>query len=271
VEAPRGFYLEFESPPGFTLRLESLEYAARGIELVAARRVDQKTLATVYVPQGKIAFFVTRVEKYLTENAKKSGKPKNQALVESIAKIRLAVAESFWTDDLDALPAPGVRAWWEVWLRTDQEEALLRFREQAKAMGVSVGEKHLTFPERTVVLAEGTLDQFAGSLDFLDTLAELRRAGDVGSFFTRQTPTEQATWARDLAGRTRVPPKDAVAVCILDTGVNRAHALLASVLAPKDMHACKPQWGVDDTMDTVPRWRASPPTGTCAPLSHHKG
>src|SRR5262245_26510820 len=47
IEAPRGFYLEFESPAGFELRLESLEYSTAGIELVAVRRVDQKTLATV--------------------------------------------------------------------------------------------------------------------------------------------------------------------------------------------------------------------------------
>jgi len=246
VEAPRGFYLEFESPAGFALKLESLEYARAGIELVAARKSDAKTLATVYVPQGKLAFFVKRVEAYVTENVKDSDKPKNRAFVESIARIRLAVVESFWTDELDAMPAPNVRSWWEVWLRGDDSEVLPRFREQAKAMGVAVGEKSLVFPERTVVLAEGSLDQFAGSLDFLDTLAELRRSSDIGSFFTRQTAEEQSAWARELIARTTPPPKDAVAVCILDTGVNRGHALLASVLEAKDMHACKPQWGVDD-------------------------
>ncbi len=247
VEAPRGFYLEFESPPGFALKLESLEYASAGIELVAARKVDTRTFATVYVPQGKIAFFVKRVEAYLTENVKDTDKPKNRALVESIAMIRLAVAESFWTDGVDALPASNARSWWEVWLRGDDDAVLTRFREQAKVMGVTIGAKHLTFPERTVVLAEGSLDQFAASLDFLDTLAELRRVGDIGSFFTRQiSAKEQAAWASELAARTKAPPKDAVAMCILDTGVNRGHALLTPVLAAKDMHACKPQWGVDD-------------------------
>lgn len=245
VEAPRGFYLEFESPPGFTLKLESLEYARSGIELVAARKVGEKTVATVYVPQGKIAFFVKRVEAYLNEQLA-SGKPKNQPLIESIANIRLAVAESFWTDDLDALPAANVRSWWEVWLRGDGEDALARFRLQAKAMDVSVGERHQTFPERTVVLVEGRLDQFAGSLDFLDTLAELRHAGEIGSFFTRLAPDEQADWADELAARTTAPAENAVAVCILDTGVNRGHALLAPALAARDMHASKPQWGVDD-------------------------
>lgn len=245
VEAPRGFYLEFESPPGFALRLESVEYAPSGIELVAARKVDDKTLAAVYVPQGKIGFFVKRVEAYLTETSP-SGKPKNQPLIDSIAKIRLAVAESFWTDDLDTLPAANARSWWEVWLRGDAEEVLVRFRAQAKSMGLAIGERHLTFPERTVILVEGTLEQFASSLEFLDTLAELRHAAEVGSFFTRLPPTEQAAWAADLATRTKAPSKNAVAVCILDTGVNRGHALLAPALAAKDMHTSKPQWGVDD-------------------------
>jgi len=245
IEAPGGFYLEFESPPGFALRLESLEYAPSGIELVAARRVDDTTFATVYVPQGKIEFFVKRIEAYLAETSR-SGKPKNERLINSIATIRLAVAESFWTDDLDALPAPNTRSWWEVWLRGDDYEVLVRFRAQAQRMGVTIGERHLTFPERTVVLVEGTLEQFASSLDFLDTLAELRHAAEIGSFFTRLAPQEQAAWAVDLAARTKAPSKDAVAVCILDTGVNRGHALLGSVLSAKDMHTGKPQWGVDD-------------------------
>ncbi len=245
VEAPRGFYLEFESPPGFDLRLESLEYASAGIELVAARRVGKKTLATVYVPQGNIGYFVKKVEKYLTENVK-SGKPKNQALVESIADIRLAVAESFWTDELDALPPRKARAWWEVWLRGEDGDVLPRFRAQAEVMKIEVGEHYLSFPERTVVLARGTLEQFATSLEFLDTLAELRRSGNVGSFFTREPGPEQAAWARELAKRVTAPSNDAVAVCLLDTGVSRGHSLLAPALAAEDMHACKPQWGVAD-------------------------
>jgi len=246
VEGPRGFYLEFESPPGFDLRLDSLEYSRAGIQLVAARRIDEKRFATVYVPQGKIAYFVKKIEKYLTENDKRSGKPKNQALVASIAEIRLAVAESFWTDELDALPPRAARAWWEVWLRGDEDEVLERFRVQAKAMRITVGERHLRFPERTVVLAHGTLEQFASSLEFLDTLAELRRSGDIGSFFTREAGPQQQVWARELGRRTQVPPVDAIAVCLLDTGVNRGHALLGPVLAQDDMHACKPQWGVAD-------------------------
>ena len=245
VEAPRGIYLEFESPPGFDLKLESLEFAPSGIELVLARKVDRKMRATVYVPQGQISHFVSKVEQYLVGRTP-AGQPKNRTLVESIQEIRLAAAESFWTDDLDELPSRDAPVWWEVWLRGTPDVSLERFREQARAMSLTIDGRHLTFPERTVVLAYGTLEQFADSVEFLDTLAELRRAGDVGGFFTREPAEEQAQWAADLAARTQAPSADAPAVCLLDTGVTRGHVLLAPLLATDDMHTCNPRWGVDD-------------------------
>src|SRR5512143_3176752 len=89
VDEPRGFYLEFQSPPGFLLKLESLEYLRGGIELVATRQEDDRQLATVFVPQKRLSFFIKRVETYLTELHKKSRRPKNQDLVDSIAEVRL--------------------------------------------------------------------------------------------------------------------------------------------------------------------------------------
>lgn len=251
VEAPKGFYLEFESPPGFDLKFESLEDARSGLELMFVRRVGKRQLATVYVPEGKITFFIKRIEEYLTKNTKPSqaapeGNPKNRLLVESIAEIRVAVAESFWTDDVSALPERDAVVWWEVWLRGEGDSALQRFRAYAKAMKLEVSERHLSFPDRTVVLARSSLEQIAGSLEFLDTLAELRAPTDIGSFFTRLQPKEQAGWTNNLAQRTTWPSKDAVAVCILDTGVNRGHPLLENVLAEDDMHACHPKWGTSD-------------------------
>lgn len=155
VEAPSGFYLEFESPAGFELKLESLESLNAGIELVAARLVDGKTFATVFVPQGELSYFVKKVEDYLHEDTR-HGKPKNKPLVESIEALRLAIVESFWTDELASLPASNERVWWEVWLRGEKPEVLARFREQAEQLKVEVGQRSLTFPERTVVLAQGS-------------------------------------------------------------------------------------------------------------------
>lgn len=244
VEAPRGCYIEFESPKGFDLELKSLE-SASGIELVAVRTTAGVTHATVYVPQGLLGHFVKRVEQYLTEDGK-GGRPKNQALIDSIAGLRLAIAESFWTDPLESLPERNARTWWEVWLRGDSESVRARFEKQAKAMGLEIGPRTLRFPDRTVVLALGTLAEFATSVEFLDTLAELRRPSEIGSFFTELPAIQQAEWARDLSRRTTAPPSDAIAICLLDTGVNRGHPLLSPVLAEADLHTCDPAWKKHD-------------------------
>jgi hypothetical protein len=57
--------------------------------------------------------------------------------------------------------------------------------------------------DRTVVLARASLEQFAGSLEFLDTLAELRAPTDIGSFFTRVAPREQAACGPPISRSAR--------------------------------------------------------------------
>jgi hypothetical protein len=246
VDEPRGFYLEFESPGGFLLKLESLEYTRSGIELAATRQSGDRQLATVFVPQGQIKFFVKRVEKYLTELDKKSNQPKNRALIESIAEIRLAVAESFWTDPLELLPPRDTVLWWEAWLRGNPDDVVERFARAARASKIEVAGERQTFPDRTVVLVRASLQQFAGALDFLDVLAELRRVKQIGSFFMRLGAREQADWAKHLMARTTIRDGTQIAVTVLDTGVNRAHPLLAPVLAASDMHACRSAWEAHD-------------------------
>lgn len=74
--AEPGLYVQFESPPGVELKLESLEDRRSGIELIAVQRLQQPEqlpvqLATVFVPDGKVRYFITRFEQYATEETKK--------------------------------------------------------------------------------------------------------------------------------------------------------------------------------------------------------
>jgi len=246
MDAPRGFFLEFESPPGFHLKLESLEYSRSGIELATTRQDGDREFATVFVPQGKIGFFVRRVEQYLTELDSRSGQPKNRALVESIAKIRLAVAESFWTDPPAQLPPRESVVWLEAWLRGSPDEVVERFTRIAAVAKVEIADEQQTFPDRTVVLIRASLKQLAETLEFLDVLAELRRVKHVGSFFMRLGGQEQTAWANELLARIHVPAATAVAVTILDSRVYRAHPLLAQLLDVADVHVCRPTWGLHD-------------------------
>lgn len=244
-EAARGFYLEFESPTGFELKLESLEHRTAGLELAATRKEGSRCFAVVFVPQGKLDFFMRRVEQYLRETTPK-GKPRHRELVESIAAVRLAVAESFWTDPRADMPARDAIIWWEAWLRGRPEAVLAEFRAVARQAGMDVGEEHQAFPDRTVVLLRTSLASLAGALDVMDLLAELRRVKQIGSFFMRLSRREQARWAQELLSRVALTAQATTAVTILDTGAHRANPLLAGVLAEQDVHAARPAWGTHD-------------------------
>jgi hypothetical protein len=54
IDAGNGIYVQFESDPEFELKFESLEAIRSGIELLAVQTVEDKTLATVFVPEGKL-------------------------------------------------------------------------------------------------------------------------------------------------------------------------------------------------------------------------
>ena len=63
-----GTYIEFQSEPGFDLKLQSLEQLNTGIRLlnVQRRTIDDKeqTLATVYVPNKKRTHFLEKIRHY---------------------------------------------------------------------------------------------------------------------------------------------------------------------------------------------------------------
>jgi hypothetical protein len=246
VDAGNGIVIQFESEPDYELAINSLEFFPSGIELLAVRRFDDKVIATVFVPEGKIARFINAVTAYL-EQQTPSGKPKNQKLVESISEIRRAVLDALWTDD-GPPPAENEAIFWEVWLRAGPErEAFLEaFRHHAQRLELDIGDEQLNFPDRTVVIAQGTRAQMSRSVDLLNCVAELRKAKQTAEFFTSLTTPEQFEWIEEALGRINQAPPNSPAVCILDTGVNNAHPLLNGSLGNADMHAYDPTWNVTD-------------------------
>lgn len=249
--AEPGLYVQFESPPGAQLKLESLEDRRKGIELTAVQSLTRGPeeapvqLATVFIPDGQLKHFVTRFEQYATEQTKK-GEPRHKDLVDRIAALRRATLRALWTDDINVYPTEDEAVWWEVWLRRHDGRELERLLEFAQLVGLTVGEQRLAFDDRIVVLVRSTARQLAGSLDVINDIAELRRAKDSAAFFADAPANEQAEWMDELLQRTTPPSPDAPAVCVLDTGVTRGHPLLEHVIAPTDAMTVDPAWGVHD-------------------------
>lgn len=245
-----GVYIQFESFPGVHLALEPLDprSARPHPELVSAQDVTTPAgvveYATVFVPDGTLGYFMTRLHQYAATTSQE--KPANRNLIERIRAISLASLEKLWTDPPDQFPEPDVPVWWEVWLRRRDGHEASRFQIFAEHAGIGLGTRTLGFADRIVILAEATTEQLAGALDVLDDLAELRRPHELAQTISLEPAAEQAEWVDQLAARTQPADDDAPAVCVVDTGVNRAHPLLTASLAPSDCHACEPTWGTDD-------------------------
>lgn len=252
VDAGNGVYLQFDSEPGFDLKFESLEFGPSGIELCAVRRTaDNRVQATVFVPDGKLSFFLKRVADYRDGHTKPkkdgSTSPKNRELVEGIAEIRIAALQALWTDEPNLFPEPAQDVMWEVWLRKSGEiDHVARLRAFAARHNLTVSEQSISFIDRVIVLVHGKGRDLSLSADILGAIAELRLAKTTAAFFTKMTTIEQQDWVADLAARLRPPSDKAPYVCLLDTGLSSGHPLLQPVVHDNDLHTYKPAWGVDD-------------------------
>ena len=251
IEEGFGLQVEFESFPDIELAFESLAPERSGIELLNVRHDEHRTLATIFIPDGKLDVLEKLVHAYLDESKDSKKGPKNRKLLNAIAQIRSATLEALWTDTLEALPKSDDESlWWEVWLpiRKDRTGVIRQFKELAKGLGFTIAEGEVIFPERSVLMVHGSAAQMKRSLLTLNTVAELRRAKETADFFDAMEPNEQPEWLEHLLARTHFSGPDEIVphVCLFDTGITRGHPFLTPALSSTDLHTVEPSWGVDD-------------------------
>src|SRR5277367_1284821 len=250
---PEGFYLEFRMPRGSEKIVEKLEDRRQKIELLSVTDRGQEGIsATVFVPMRAEQYFLKKIEKYRTEEtaprpatetrqATEGGRPKNEALVARIDSIALGAFRSVLMDDPDDLPDA---RWWEIWLRRDSHEA---FEQIARLHELRTSAERISFPEREVVLAFGTQTEVGRVVMESNAVAEVRRAKDTPSAFLALRNDEQAALVGDLVQRITAAGADAIAVCILDSGVTQAHPLLQPGLDLADVHVYDANWPGGDS------------------------
>jgi hypothetical protein len=251
-----GIYLTFQSEPNFELKFESLDVVRSGIELCNLKTTaDNRTQATVYVPDGKLEIFLNKIVAYrdrMTKPRKEDGpsRPQNQDLVESIADIQLAALEAFWTEPEMPFPEVDAVTTWEVWLRRSKGiDQLQRLRDHAAAFELVVGAQTVSFIDRKIVLVTSTAQNLSRSIEILGMIAEVRLPKISAAFFTEMNPIEQQDVIDGFVARMTPPTADAPYICLLDSGVNHGHPLLTMVADEDDMHAYRPAWGKHDWKD----------------------
>lgn len=250
-----GTYIQFDGAVGFDLQTKSLDLRRSGIRLLTVSEdkpdgdgdnAGSVTKATIYVPAGKERVLLQTIERYRTEN-NRYGNPKSQGLIEGIDNIREAIVESFWRDSIELLPAAVQPEWCEVWLRfsDDPNNVVSRFQSICVQLEIEVKEGHLVFPERVVVLVRATHELLSEIMMSSDDVAEFRRAKETADFWLNLDNAAQADWIEQL--RSRVSTVDTnTSVCVVDTGTNNGHMLLAPVLSDADCHTVDDSWGRAD-------------------------
>jgi hypothetical protein len=256
LSGPIGVQIEVISQPNIKLAFESLasessKDGAKNIEVLNVVEVEGTTTATIFVPDGKLQVLERKITDYIEEKKNKSNTPAdNKALIHTIGSIRKATLEALWTDSVEVLPQDdSAILWWEVWLpvRGNRQNIIDDFNKLCAIVSINVSTSILKFPERSVLLVQGSKNQLSSSPLLLNCIAELRLAKETAEFFDDLQNQDQAEWIDDALGRTNISDPSDVRVCILDSGVNSGHPLLSPLMDQNDGYTIDPNWDTGDS------------------------
>lgn len=246
LESAEGIFIEVDLKKGSNPE-KSLQRKSDNIQHGATKRQENGDLrVALFVPNEARPILSRIIEDYRSGELSAKDKPPHQDKVEPIDAIRRARLETFWTDDVSALPAnPHNTIWWEAWCFKGMEG---KVNEAANALNALVAEEHywLKFPEAVVIPIRTSRVTIELLLFATAGIAELRRASASPTFFLGLDAEDQLGWAENLAERIQWPANDVPAVCLLDTGVNRGHMLIEPALAPNDTMSVNAAWNTND-------------------------
>lgn len=239
-----GSYIEVELRRGTDPGV--LERKREGIRPRAVKDSDNARSVALFVPDRSRVALQSILEDYRSGPLTRRGRPPKDSTIGPIEAFRRARLEVLWTDEKQALPAdPLYQMWWSIWTDLDKE---IELEQRCAALGLRVAnsDRRLYFPEAAVVPVLATRAAIELLMFATDVINELRRASDNPVFFIEDVRETQHEWSEALAERIEWPGANVPAVCLLDTGVNRAHALIEPAMAPSDLLAYENSWGSHD-------------------------
>ena len=256
-----GLLLQITTEPGYVLEAEAvhaLTTRGRGVRtgpqitLLNCMQLRSEndlpyTRVALHVPFGGLTYLETKLREYTDGQLRRTGPP--QAFFANLNRIAVAALEALWTDR-EPLPQNDVDQWWEFWVRRQPDDIWASFQQVSQALGMEFRGEPLRLPDHVVVLGRGRREQIQSSLVLLNTLAEVRKARPCVLELTDLTIREQHEWIEEAVRRIQGPGPDAPAVCLLDTGVQRGHRLLETLLAAPDNQSIFPD---GDGSDAWPR------------------
>ncbi len=244
VYASAGFYLEIVASKFDPQFFESV---STGIQVIAAKPDDEdsnRMRVTLFIPADAHDFFKERIDQYLSEEYDTKAGPANADTIDRIDEVIFDDPISMlWTDAHRAIPEGGELAWWEIWVRDERDD---QFRHAVRYLSLKHKKEYLRFPERQVHYVYALREDIEKIIRITSAVAELRRAADTPFAIVSKPNVEQADVSAELLSRTTPPPSGAPAVCVLDSGVNIGHPLLAIASSSNETWSYHPDWGTHD-------------------------
>lgn len=247
VASRHGVYLEIKGQAGFDLITKSLENTTQHVRICNVKQEEDSEnkiieSTTVYVPNNKRDFFIKKMNKYKeTESAEK--------VIGTIESINLALVDALWLSDKNKIPTT-TSQWCEVWLMYEAKEnvpeVIDEFFKICDERSIEYKDQRIIFPERVVLGVRANKQQLSDLQWLSSRIAEFRIMVTPTSFYENLSELEQREFVQDLVERLDVSSRSNTSICILDTGVNNGHDLLAPLLSDENMHTVDLEKGVND-------------------------
>jgi len=245
---PDGVFLEVELRRGTPV--ETLDRKGPKIKAGPAKldANDERRIG-LFVPDDAREKLSDMLLNYETGDLTARGKAPLEGTFEPINEISAATLETFWTDDPDTLPDVGENFWWEVWVLNDSVELVQNMANELE-LSVSNADQWLHFAEHSVMQILGTRENIELIVFNGPSVVELRKAGDNPRVYIDEFDVADQTAAiEELSERIEWPDRDLPTVCLLDTGVARAHPLIEPALDEDDLLTVEAAWGVGDDLE----------------------
>lgn len=246
IDIPKNIILTFKDNPDVNERLVLKSLDSHGMSLLSVKKIDDRFIANVSVPADKIDKLKVLVEDYGYKEQGKNNNPKNKALIESISEITFGDINAVWFGDKPLPEARNEMMSVELWIDISEhsiDEIELSLHRISSLFGITVLNEKIKFKDRLVKIIYTTLDSLEKLYKNMQKIAEIRPANVISTDFLDMKPTEQFSWSNSL---TYTQTQYVTPICILDTGLNYTHPLLAPFSNPTHVIAVEPHWTNSD-------------------------
>lgn len=245
-----GFFLTIESDANAEVDVNTFDNTV--FKLRTLKVENGKQIITFFLDSSKKEVFKNRIDKFIKEKSKKSGKPSNLKMINNISIIRTSKLEDLWrgseeTLSLNSDEKINCEVWFEItkksFLSRDWSLSDCTILNSSEELNISVSNSFITLPNLKIYKIRATRKELEVLLSLYSDIVEIRPSSESPSVFVDMNPRDQLLFTNDLNDRISMEvSENPIFVSVLDTGVNYNNRLLKEVCKDSYCTAWNPAW-----------------------------